>query len=241
VRRHLPRTISRFQSRAAAAALVARLVREPDGTTEYKILRAVGRMRADDPALVIDQGAIWTYARRAVSDAARYATFADHLEAAGHATPGAALIRELLAEKRWSAFEHAFRALGILHPRAGLRSIHDAIRGTNDARHGAAREIAEAVVPAELRVPLFAVLGGVPAELRRVQLGELAPGPFASYEGFLAALLTDPSESLRCVVAYHVAEHRLIGLRGALARLRPLVEPRMVAHAFDQAIARLDG
>lgn len=241
VRRHLPRTISRFRTQPAARALVARLLREPDGTTEYKILRAVGRMRADDPDLVIDEAAIGSYLRRAVADAARYATFADQLDATGPDTPGAALIRELLAEKRWWAFEHAFRALGILHPRAGLRSIHDAIRGTNDARHGAAQEIAEAVVPAELRVPLFAVLDGVPPALRRAQLGGLAPGPFASYEAFIATLLTDPSESLRCVVAYHVAEHRLIGLRGDLARLRPAGEPRLVAHAFDQAIARLDG
>lgn len=241
VRRHLPRTISRFETEVAAAALVARLLREPDGTTEYKLLRAIGRMRADEPELAIDTGAIRSYARRAGADAARYATFADQLDAAGLGSPGAALIRELLVEKRWWAFERAFRALGILAPRAGLRSIHDAIRGTNDARHSAAREIAEAVVPAELRVPLFAALDGVPPEVRRVQLGDLAPGPFDTYEAFLAALLTDPSESLRCVVAYHAAEHRLIGLRGALVRLRPLVEPRMVAHAFDQAIARLDG
>ena len=241
VRRHLPRTISRFRTPPAARALVARLPRELDATTEYKILRAVGRMRADDPDLAIDEAAVDSYLRRAVADAARYATFADLLDAAGPDTPGAALIRELLAEKRWWAFEHAFRALGILHPRAGLRSIHDAIRGTNDARHGAAQEVAEAVLPAELRVPLFAVLDGVPPAVRRTQLGSLAPGPFVSYEAFIATLLTDPSESLRCVVAYHVAEHRLIGLRGDLARLRPPGEPRLVAHAFDQAIARLDG
>lgn len=240
VRRHLPRTISRFRTQPAARALVARLLREPDGTTEYKILRAVGRMRAEDPELVIDEDAIRTYVRRALGDAARYATFADQLDASGPDSPGVALIRELLDEKRWWAFEHAFRALGILHPRAGLRSIHDAIRGTNDVRRSAAQEIAESVVPAELRVPLFAVLDGVPSDIRRAQLGALAPGPFASYESFIAALLTDPSESLRCVVAYHVAEQRLIGLRGDLVRLRPLVEPRMVAHAFDQAIARLD-
>jgi AAA family ATP:ADP antiporter len=241
VRRHLPRTISRFRTAPAARALVARLLDELDATTEYKILRAVGRMRADDPGLVIDEAAIGGYLRRAVADAARYATFADQLDAAGPVTPGATLIRELLAEKRWWAFEHAFRALGILHPRAGLRSIHEAIRGTNDARHGAAQEIAEAVLPAELRVPLFAVLDGVSPVLRRAQLGSLAPGPFASYEAFIATLLDDRSESLRCVVAYHVAEHRLIGLRGDLARLRPPGEPRLVAHAFDQAIARLDG
>jgi ATP/ADP translocase/HEAT repeat protein len=240
VRRHLPRTISRFGTPAAAAALVARLSREPDGTTEYKILRALGRMRANDPDLPIDPEPVRGYARRAVADAARYATFADELDAAGVRSPGASLIRELVAEKCQWAFEHAFRALGILHPRADLRSIHDAIRSANDARRSAAHELVEALLPADLRVPLLAVLDRVPPEVRRERLGELAPGPFASYEAFMLCLLDEPSESLRCVVAYHVAERRLVGLRDDLARLRPLVEPRMVAHAFDQAIARLD-
>src|SRR5690606_38206700 len=41
IRRHLPRTLAQFRSPPAAAALVARLPREPDGTTEFKILRAL--------------------------------------------------------------------------------------------------------------------------------------------------------------------------------------------------------
>jgi hypothetical protein len=57
----------------------------------------------------------------------------------------------------------------------------------------------------------------------------------------VAALLADPSESLRCVVAHHVAERHLVALRGELARLRPLDGPVLVVHAFDQAMARLDG
>ena len=53
LRRHLPRTISRFGSEAAASALVARLARESDSSSEFKILRALGRMRADEPGLII--------------------------------------------------------------------------------------------------------------------------------------------------------------------------------------------
>src|SRR5690606_33838042 len=107
VRRHVPRTISKFRSSAAAAALVARLGREPDGTTEFKILRALGRMRADDPSLPIDAETIRQYIARSIRDAARYTVLRDRLDAEpGARSPGAALIRELLLEKRQWAVEH---------------------------------------------------------------------------------------------------------------------------------------
>lgn len=241
VRRHLPRTISRFGTEAAAAALVAQLARESDASSEFKILRALGRMRAEHPDLVIQRGPVRAYVRSAVADAARYATFGDQLALAGdHASPLGALIGELLTEKRRFAIERAFRGLGILHPRAGLRSVHDALLQRDQARRAAAREIVDAVVHADLRSALLAVVDELSPDERRLRLGHLAPGPFPSYEALAAALLADPSESLRCVVAHHIAERRLIALRGELERLRPDVSRPFVVEAFDQAMARLD-
>ncbi len=240
VRRHLPRTISRFRSPAAAAALVSRLPHEPDGRTEFKLLRALGRMRADDPSLPIDPDPMREYLARAVRDAARYATLADYLSIAHEVSPTSDLIREILAEKRRTAVEHAFRALGIMFPLDGLRSAHDALVEGDESRRAAAREIVEAVAPADERAPLLAIVDDISPEQRRAQLGSLAAGPFRSYEAFVAALLADPSESLRCVVARHVAERHLVALRGDLTRLRRLDSPPLVTHAFDQAIASLD-
>ncbi|HEY5924177.1 MAG TPA: MFS transporter [Kofleriaceae bacterium] len=240
VRRHLPRTISRFHSPIATAALVARLPREPDGTTEFKILRALGRMRANDPSLAIDASILHDYLRRSIADAVRYTMFLDGMVAAGDPSPGAELVRELLREKRRWAIEHTFRALGILHPRDDLRSVHDALLGGSENRRGAALEIIEALLPAELRAPLFATIEDLTPDQRRSRLGDLAPGPFATYEALLAAQLADPSESLKCVVAHHIAERHLVSLRHELSRLRPPVGPPLVIYAFDQAIARLD-
>ena len=241
LRRHLPRTIARFGSEAAAAALVAHLAREPDGNSEFKILRALGRMRAEHPALMIQRAPVREYVHRAVADAARYATFGDQLVLSGdHASPVRALIGELLAEKRRFAVERAFRGLGILHPRAGLRSVHDAFMHRDEVRRAAAREIVESIVSSDLRSALLAVVDELSPDERRARLGHLAPGPFASYEALAAALLADPSESVRCVVAHHVAERRLIALRGDLERLRPGLGRPFVIEAFDQAMARLD-
>jgi len=241
LRRHLPRTISRFGSPAAAAALVAQLARESDGNSEFKILRALGRMRSEHPDLVIQPAPVREYVRSAIADAARYATFGDQLVLVGdHASPVGMLIRELLAEKRRFALERTFRGLGILHPRAGLRSVHDALMHRDEVRRAAAREIVESVVSSDLRSPLLALVDELTPDERRARLGNLAPGPFASYEMLAAALLADPSESVRCVVAHHVAEHRLTALRGDLERLRPDVSRPFVIAAFEQAMARLD-
>jgi hypothetical protein len=241
VRQHLPRTISRFGSRRAAAALVGRLARESDSTTVHKLLRALGRMRTADPALRIDQAAVRDYARRTVAVAARYATLGDALRAAASgATAASALLAELVREEYDEAIEHVFRALGILRPRAGLRSVHDAMSADDDARRSAAREILDAQVPAELRAPLLALLEHCSPDDRRTRLGPLAAGPFASYEQLVAALLTDPSESVRCIAAYHVAEHHLVAIRPELVRLRASASPPLVHHAFEQAIGRLD-
>jgi ATP:ADP antiporter, AAA family len=240
VRRHLPRTISRFRSRTAATALVARLLREPDGTTEFKILRALGRMRADDPQLPVDAAVLREYVRRSIADAVRYVSFLDAVVAAGDTSPTAELIRELLAEKRRWAIEHTFRALGILHPRGDLRSVYNAIVNGGDNRRSAGYEILEAIVPADLRASLFAVVDDLTPEQRRARLGDHAPGPFRDYTALLAALLADPSESLKCVVAHHVAERHLVALRHDLTRLRPMIGPPLVIYAFDQAIARLN-
>ncbi len=240
IRRHLPRTVSRFPSQAAAAALVGRLLREADGTTEFKILRALGRMRADDPGLAIDKQVVRNYVRRSVDDAVRYSLFLDNVREVTRRSSASDLMTELLSDKRRWAIEHTFRALGILSPRDGLRASHDAIVSDNESRRGAAREIVETLLPALVRVPLFAVLDNIDPDERRARLGDRPNASWASEESFLAALLGDPSESLKCLVAHHVAELQIHTLRQDLIQQRPAIGPPLVTYAFDQAIARLD-
>jgi AAA family ATP:ADP antiporter len=235
VRRHLPRTISRFQSPEAAAALVARLPREPDGATQFKILRALGRMRADTPNLAIDEAPIRAYARRSIEDASRYASLSASVGLhRTRSTPGLDLLRELLDEKRLHAIERVFRALGILYPLDDLQSVHDAFVGNHEEHRGAAREILEHLVSMDLRTPLIQLLSG------KIDLDALRE-EYPAHTDVLAALLADPSDSLRCVTAHHVAELQLVELRDELVRLKPVTESTLVTNAFEQAIARLHG
>ncbi|CAN5917678.1 hypothetical protein BH11MYX3_BH11MYX3_14360 [soil metagenome] len=239
VRRHLPRTISRFGTAEVAAALIDRLPREPDGTTAFKILRALGRMTMNDPTLAIDGAPIRAYAERCTQDALRYARLTEALELhrSQRPLPGFRLLHELLHEKRTHAVERVFRAHGILHPRDDFRSIHDALLGADEEHIGAAREILEHLMALDERTPLFELIerGDKPsrdeAEIR---------DRFPSYTDVLSMLLADPSDSLRCVAAHHVAERKITELRDELMRLKPLAASKIVTQAFEQAIARLD-
>ncbi len=197
VRRHLPRTISRFQSPRAASALVARLLGEADGTTEFKILRALGRMRTDNPALELDPRPLLAYTTRSIEHARRYQRWlSEHRALAGRATSTATLLADLLAEKHAHAIERAFRALGIIHPTADLRSVHDALVGDDDQRRATAAELLEDLVPAELHRPLLALMA---------QRGTPAPLPPDAATLF-AAMRRDPSELLRSVAALRLVE-----------------------------------
>jgi ATP:ADP antiporter, AAA family len=229
VRRHLPRTISLYRSQIAAAALVARLPREPDGTTEFKILRALGRMRADDRSLRIDPEPVRAYVRRSVEDAGRDRRMAAALS--DDTSPTGSLLGELLVEKRRHAIERTFRALGILYPAHDLRSVHDAITSDDDEHRTAAREILDEVLPVDVRAPLVDEL-----ELR----DSARVITYGSHEEAIGALLVAPSDSLRCIAAHLVAQRQLVALRPELVRLKPTAESLTVTRAFDQAIASLD-
>lgn len=240
VRRHLPRTISRFRTEEAAAALVARLPREPDGSTEFKTLRALGRMRTDEPLLPMHLEPVRAYARRSVEDAAHYAWLGEALELYRAPVPrlsGYVLLRELLSEKRAHAIERVFRAHGIVHPRDGLRSIHDGVVSDDVERRDAARELLEHLFAGEERAALFDLLDH---DDKTPHDEELIREKYPSYHEVLTTLLADHSDSLRCVTAHHVAERKLVELRDELLRLKPLTESKLVTQAFEQAIARLD-
>jgi AAA family ATP:ADP antiporter len=239
IRRHLPRSISQFTSRAAVAALVQRLPHEPDRRVEAKLLNALRRMRRNDPALAIDPAPLRAYLRRTVRIAARYAVLQDALAPVRGAAPSRELLREIVVEKRRVAVAKTFDALDVLLPAAGFRSAHEALEHVDEGRRSAAHEIVEAVAPADVRTALLAVIDELLPGERRAQLGVLAPGPFATDEALIAELLADPSESVRCVAAYHAGDRNLVAMRGVLSRLRPHDATPLVAHAFDEALRRL--
>ena len=93
LRRHLPRTISRFDGGRAAAMLLEFLQQETDEAIEYKILRGLGRMRASDPELSVDKKQLVERAARYLRDAIQALFWRQAVDLARAANRGSILRR----------------------------------------------------------------------------------------------------------------------------------------------------
>jgi hypothetical protein len=243
VRAHLPRTISRFPTQRAADVLVHALTREPDERVEFKILRGLGRLRAQHPAIVVPRETILEVAQRTLERAVttlswRLGVGSVVAERQRALTPAAELLIALLDERDSSAIQRVFRMLHILEPRQEFRIIYDGLRSKEAKAKASSRELLSHVVPPPLRDGILAMVDDLsPRERLRSALAFYDPpgrAPLAqalerlredesnaaalqslerAYGHMLRAMLEDPSEALRSLVSYHVAELGLEELR----------------------------
>ncbi|MEE8409635.1 MAG: MFS transporter [Myxococcota bacterium] len=129
VRRHLPRTLSRFKNARAIEVLLQQLSREEDGRVYFKILRGLGRLRADNPRLPIHAGTVRREIRSNLKRAVEVLNWRVDLSAATTAnrrfeTRGSELLIALLCEKERNAIERLFRLFKLLRPHEDFDLIH---------------------------------------------------------------------------------------------------------------------
>jgi hypothetical protein len=170
VRLHLPRTISRFQSDAAAGALVEALAHTTDTRVRYKILRGLGRMRTNDPSLPVDREALLRAAAgglsRAVTTLSYAVAYRRFVSAQGPARPRDPLAA-LLREKEGRAMERVFRILHVLEPGEQFRSMFEGLASSDPHVQASSRELLEHVVAdGALRAGILAMSERLPAEQR---------------------------------------------------------------------------
>src|SRR5439155_17921567 len=101
IRRHVPRTISRFPAEAAAPLLLAQLAREEDGMVRFKILRGLGRLATENPGLGLDPEPLRAASARTLEAVFRTVHWRTVLERGRaeeprRATPGHELLVDLL-------------------------------------------------------------------------------------------------------------------------------------------------
>ena len=167
VRRHLPRTISRFPCDAAAPILTAALGAERDPRVRFKMLRGLGRLRTDCPELPLDELPVRAVATRSLERVFEMLTFRLAVRVArADATDTGRLLARLLDEKEARALERVFRALHILTPAVEYRALFVAIRGDDSHARAAASEVLEHAAPEVLRAGLLAAVASGPAEER---------------------------------------------------------------------------
>src|SRR4029453_14399648 len=218
VRRHLPRSISRFRGAEASRILTDALARERDPRVRHKILRGLGRMRAEEPELALDERPLRALADFSLRRAVELLAFQVGIEGETKTAEGEVLAR-LLAEKEEAALESVFRVLHILAPDVGYRALFEALSEGDARAEGAAREVLEYVVMEELRGGLLTLVSPAPPRERLAAalvyhepppgLGMGGRGPAravahpdaAALEALWDAMLADPDPILVALAA----------------------------------------
>jgi AAA family ATP:ADP antiporter len=195
IRRHVPRTLCMFETSAAATALVERLEKEEDGAIRFKILRGLGRMRANRPTLELDEDVLRRYALECLDRAVRILAYRTAL-ADGPEDPVQTLLVALLRDKELHALERVFRAIGVVEPELAMEDVWYGIHAADARMHDAALEVVD-TLPPELRLRLVIMLQETP-ELEKLSA---AGGETLSREQALEAMSTDRSRPLRELAA----------------------------------------
>jgi len=245
VRRHIPRTVSRFRPSQAAPILLERLRDEPDGLIRFKILRGLGTMRADNPALRLDSTALREITARNIESAYQMIDWRLAFEAASDPTeardtPGSELLVELLRDKARHAVERIFRLLGLQHPQEDFSRIYRGLQSKDARVQASAREILENTLPKQTRGAVLGLIDEIPDRERLAHASPFysARQPLQSDDA-LRDLLDRGGESLQCLAAYHVGERGLTQLKPSLEELASS-ESELVTDVAQTALDLLD-
>ena len=245
VRQHVPRTLVHFGSQSAFDTLQERLLDEPDGVVRYKALRAVGRMKADQPELRLDYELLDAVAERTLRNAYRVLEWRVQVDEGARAdearvTPVYELIHSLLLHKYSLALERLFRVLGLLFPEEDLRSVYRGLRSARRDVRASSRELLEHLLEPPLRDPILNLVDELD-DASKVRRG----APYHRYQprtyvDVLRELLEAGGTGSRSLVSYHVAELGLTLLRPVLQTL-PSDRDGFVAQSVERALEVLDG
>ncbi len=242
VRGHLPRSISRFATPEAADVLFAHLAHEPDGWIRYKCLRGLRALREAELELRFPYAEVRALWEKNLRRAVRVLGIRLAVEARGAERPtrGGALLARVLAEKEWQAIDRTVRLIALYHPGEDLRTISHSLRHQDRRRRAEGRELVTALVDGALAPALDALLGDGDDAVRLARARAVLPDePLPErYEALLVELVSDHSEAVRCITAYHAAE---VGAAEVADHLGPLLAAAdvHVAEVLERAIETL--
>jgi HEAT repeat protein len=244
VRRHVPRTISRFPPERAGPILLARLLDEPDGTVRFKILRGLGRIVAGEPRVALDRGTLRRAVERTLEAAFRLVHWRSVMEEGARRDPrrGTAvhdLLVALLRDKERHAIDRLFRLLALELRGEDVEGIHRGLHNADPKLRASSRELLESLLPSPLRRPVLALVDDAPGPERVARAGASYRAPALGYEELLVELLDAPGNTLRTLAVHHAGELGLAALRDRIERLRRESGAPMLERTAARALAAL--
>ncbi|MEM9694737.1 MAG: HEAT repeat domain-containing protein, partial [Myxococcota bacterium] len=247
IRRHVPRTISRFVHPRAVTILARALVKERDYRVRAKILRGLLRLRTDHPELPLDSAPVHALAEKTLRSAITFLHWRLAVRAVMERqqeamTPAAELFVTYLDERYQRAVEEVFRMLAVLEPVQDFLSIYRGLTKGDAAGKANGLELLDHVTPPSLRPGLLPLVREEGRKQKLVAaaayhdpprrrdfeqaMAKLRADPedggaleslFGCYAVMLHRMLEDPSEALRDIVGYHIAELGIDALTGIVS------------------------
>jgi AAA family ATP:ADP antiporter len=242
IRRHLPRTISRYPGELAAPVLLRHLIEEPDGMVRFKIIRGLGRLAANHPGLELDMGVLQRATDLTLESAFRLVHWRLVLSRGGASrrTPGQELLVSLVRDKEVHAVERLFRLLGLQFRDENLEQIYRGLKSSNPKVRASSREILENFLPPRLRDAVLALVDDAPGAQRLARAVPFYRPEPLDYEGLLERMLDYPGETLRCIAAHHVGEIGLRSLRPRLEAFQVQQTGFFLARVIERALRALE-
>ncbi len=228
IRRHLPGAMAMVGSVQVPEALLRHLAREPDGMIRFKILRALGRWRKEQPHLPLDTGLLGEALQQALKTGYQLMDWRHALAQAAAARPEWAteiheVLVALLRDKEDHALERIFRLLNLQTGSEEFPRLYRGLHSPRSASRAGSRELLQHLVLPPVRRHLLVLVD----DLR----GEGDPSvvrPAISDHGAYARLLSEiigcGMESASSLAAAHAVELGIGELSGVLAAAQPLSE-----------------
>lgn len=240
VRRHLPRAIAAFGTPRASIILLNHLLEESDGMIRFKILRALGKLRTNNPRLPLDHRAIEQALEQNVNAAFRFMRWKHALESKTATVPGR--LREhheilvgLLRDKQAHTLERLFRLLNLQANDEEFLRIYRGLHSPKREARAGSRELIEHVVQPPVRRSMLTLVDDL-YDVVGVGSPNDDSGRFPRYEDVLGELLASGIQSVSSFAAHQAKELRLVGLGDSLGRIKPL-SPAHAAVLKDAADA----
>jgi hypothetical protein len=152
---------------------------------------------------------------------------------------GAAALASKALRERWErARDRILLLLEVLHPDERLGDVARSLVDPEAVRRANAVEVLDSILPRELRRVFIPLVDESPRYLKlTAALGQVAV-PARSRDGWVEALLADPSPWMVACAAYYAGQHRIGALAETLGRLRRSPSP-VVAETAAVALTRL--
>ncbi|MFW2389634.1 MAG: Npt1/Npt2 family nucleotide transporter, partial [Polyangiales bacterium] len=210
VRRRIPHTIILFEPQQAADILLRQLDLEHDGGVRSKILRALGRLQANQPSTVLDDAVLQEQLRASLLRVVRLLQWRAAIESEdGAETPDAELLRIALQDKERAALERAFWLMGLRHPEENFRLVWRGVTSENARLRAAGNEVLEATLPGSFREAVLAIVDDGESAERRARAAAAALGATLrpiSHREAVEQMTQDRSEVIRGIASHHAAE-----------------------------------